>query len=66
MGRLLADGWVPPLPYAELDQARSSVPARLRSLVLPSQQVWDRCWSFPPLTPDQRAALEASWAASTP
>lgn len=66
MGRLLGDGWVPPLPYAELDQARSSVPARLRSLVLPSQQVWDRCWSFPPLTPDQRAALEATWAASTP
>lgn len=66
MGRLLADGWVPPLPHAALDPVRSSVPARLRSLVLPSQQVWDRCWSFQPLKPDERAALEATWTASAP
>ncbi|MGC6483135.1 MAG: ABC transporter substrate-binding protein [Synechococcus sp.] len=66
LGRLLRDGWVPPLPPAELQQARHLVPTRLQSVVLPSQQIWDQCWSFPPLTVKERSVLEARWSASAP
>lgn len=66
LGRLLADGWVPPLAEATLVQARASVPARLRPLVLPPQEIWDRCWSFKSLSASERSQLSERWEASSP
>jgi hypothetical protein len=34
--------------------------------VLPSQEVWSRCWSLPPLTATQQVELEQRWSQSTP
>jgi len=66
MGRLLAEGWVPPLPATDLARGRSSVPSRLRGLVLPSQEILERCWSFGSLSESERLQLTARWDASSP
>ena len=64
--RLLAQGWIPPLPREVLLEAGSRIPTDLRSLVLPSQEVWSRSWSLYPLDADEVLSLQARWRASAP
>jgi len=64
--RLLAAGWVPPLPHAELERAAGSLPPSQRALLVPPEAVLQRSWSLPPLTPPQREALQALWDGAAP
>jgi hypothetical protein len=66
LSRLLSAGWVPPLARSQLSIAMSRVPKRLRALVLPSNEVWQRCWNLAPLDPSEQDAMKAKWKASTP
>ncbi|CAI8163938.1 MAG: ABC transporter substrate-binding protein [Prochlorococcus sp.] len=60
--QLLANGWIPPLSRAELQPAIRSIPKPYQQIVLPSDQVWSRCWSLPPLTLEEQAELEQRWS----
>jgi hypothetical protein len=64
--RLLQEGWRAPLATAVLDADRSQLPGRWRSLVLPPDDLWNKCWSLPPLSPEQRISLAERWRASAP
>lgn len=64
--RLLATGWVPPLPRPQLASACASLPAAQRRLLLPPEAVQERCWSLPPLNPSEREALQALWDGAAP
>ena len=64
LAALLQAGWVPPLPRAVLEPEVRRFPEPLASLLLPGQEVLDRCWSLPPLTTPQRLALQTVWDAS--
>jgi len=66
--RLLAAGWVPPLPDALLERAVAPFPPELRQLLHPPAAVLARCRSLPPLLPAERLRLQALWdgAASRP
>ncbi len=66
LSRLLSAGWVPPLARSQLSIAMSRVPKRIRALVLPSNEVWQRCWNLAPLDPSEQDAMKAKWKASTP
>ena len=66
LGQLLAGGWIPPLPRAELRLALRAIPKAYRSIVLPSKEVWSRCWSLPVLTAVQQIELDQRWSQSTP
>ncbi len=66
LGRLLSAGWVPPLARSQLSTAMSRVPKRLRALVLPSDEIWQRCWNLAPLDLSEQDALEAKWKALAP
>jgi hypothetical protein len=64
LAALLGAGWVPPLPRAVLEPEVRRFPASLAPLLLPGQEVLERCWSLPPLTTPQRLALQTVWDAS--
>jgi len=64
--RLLAAGWVPPLPAAELQQALRVLPGPQAALLLPPEAVLQRCWSQPPLPAAQRLAWQTLWDAAAP
>lgn len=64
--RLLAAGWVPPLPRSRLEPAAASLPARQRTLLLPPDDLLARCWSLPPLSAEQRDQLQALWDGASP
>lgn len=64
--RLLAAGWVPPLPRAQLEAAAAFLPSAQRQLLLPPEAVLQRCWSLPPLTEPERETLQELWEEATP
>ncbi len=63
---LLARGWTPPIPRAQLYEARNLISDSYKEYVLPPQEVWDNCWSFKRLSAFDRKRLQEFWEASTP
>ena len=61
LDRLLAAGWVPPLPEKQLQPALARWPERLRPLLLPPAAVLARCSSLPPLAASQQQRLQVLW-----
>jgi putative spermidine/putrescine transport system substrate-binding protein len=66
LGRLLAAGWVPPLPQPILERACVGFPAPLRALLVPPAGVIERCVDLPPLGAAERLALQDLWDRSAP
>jgi hypothetical protein len=64
--RLLAAGWVPPLPRAELERAATSLPQLQRSLLLPPVDLLARCRALQPLGEGERQSLQDLWDSTAP
>ncbi len=63
---LLAGGWLPPLPPAQLAPLVARFPVALRALLAPDPALLARCWSLPPLAARERLALQTLWDAAAP
>jgi hypothetical protein len=61
LDRLLAAGWVPPLPPQRLQPALARWPQRLRPLLLPPPAVLARCSNLPPFSPAEQLRWQALW-----
>ena len=64
--RLLAGGWVPPLPRPALVEALQGFPPAMAELLLPPESVLERCGDLPPLTPGDRYRLQELWNSTQP
>ncbi|MCP9941610.1 twin-arginine translocation pathway signal [Cyanobium sp. ATX 6E8] len=64
--QLLARGWVPPLPQAQLAPMARRFPAAMAALLLPGDALLQRCWSLPPLSLAQQLAQQNLWDAAAP
>ncbi|MFM7236047.1 MAG: twin-arginine translocation pathway signal [Cyanobium sp.] len=61
LARVLAAGWVPPLPTPELAAALQGFPTSVVQLLLPPEPVRERCRALPPLLPEERRRLQELW-----
>ncbi|MBM5790756.1 MAG: hypothetical protein FJ053_03170 [Cyanobacteria bacterium M_surface_10_m1_298] len=59
--RLLAAGWVPPLPRPQLDALLRRWPPRLRPLLLPPEPVLSRCTNLVAFSPTERKRWQSLW-----
>ena len=66
LGKLLANGWIPPISRAELRSSLVGIPEEYQPIILPSDEVWQRCWSIPPLGPIAKKKLLELWERSSP
>ncbi len=66
LAKLLAKGWIPPLRLEELQGALDQTPIKYHQILLPPEAIWNRCWSFSPLTTFEKIRLENLWLNSTP
>ena len=62
---LLARGWTPPLPLNKLRESTSFTLEKNQSRLIPSNLTWERCWSLPSLTLNEKIRLEAKWRDSS-
>lgn len=65
LARVLAAGWVPPLPRSALSAALEAFPPALARLLLPPEAVLARCHDLPPLAADERQHLQELWNGTT-
>ena len=63
---LLLNGWRAPLTPDVMENHRKSLPRPWHYLLLPPASLWERCWSLPPLTAEERLVLQDRWRASAP
>ena len=61
LDRLLAGGWVPPLPRARLKPALARWPERLRALLLPPEAVLQRCSNLEAFGPSEQQRWQQLW-----
>jgi putative spermidine/putrescine transport system substrate-binding protein len=66
LDRLLAGGWVPPLPREQLAPALKRWPLQLRGLLLPPPAVLARCTNLEPLTAMERQRRQQLWDRAAP
>ncbi len=66
LAKLLASGWLPAISREELTSGLSVISSAYRSVALPSESVWKKCWSLPPLTKKAQTELLQQWKQSTP
>jgi putative spermidine/putrescine transport system substrate-binding protein len=59
--RLLAAGWVPPLPRPTLAAALEGFASTVTRLLLPPEPVLERCRDLPPLNPAEKRRLQNLW-----
>lgn len=64
--RLLAAGWVPPLPRPSLEAALQGFSPSLQRVLLPPEPVLQRCRDLPPLEPQERNRLQKLWDSTNP
>lgn len=64
--RVLATGWVPPLPRPLLVSALKGFAPVLTELLLPPEAVLGRCTDLPPLQPAERRQLQELWSSTSP
>ena len=63
---LLLNGWRAPLEAEAMEMERPDLPKPWRDLLLPPASLWERCWSLPPLTAEERLVLQDRWRDSAP
>jgi len=61
LDRLLAGGWVPPLPRARLKPALARWPERLRPLLLPPEAVLQHCTHLVAYSPSEQRRWQQLW-----
>ena len=66
LNRLLAKGWVPPLPAGRLAAPLSAWPEPIAELMLPAPEVLARCTSLAPFSAAERIQWQALWDQAAP
>lgn len=64
--RVLAAGWVPPVPRSSLQDALQGFSPAEARLLLPPEAVLQRCKDLPPLQPQARQRLQELWDHTAP
>jgi len=66
LAKLLARGWIPPLPNVELLKASNYISNKHKSIVLPPDSFWLNSWSLYPMSTFEIDRLNNLWKESTP
>lgn len=64
VGRSLGRGWTPSFDHGRLSEFKYLIPEPYHSVLIPPDEVWQKCWSLPPLSYAERERLEGVWSRS--
>ena len=58
---VISKGFLPPTNLSDLRRKNIDVPQRYKSIFLPEESVWNRCWSLPILSFKDKKELALTW-----
>ncbi len=59
--RVISKGFLPPTSFSDLRSQNINVSQRYQSIFLPEETVWNKCWSLPILTFEEKKDLALNW-----
>ena len=59
--RLISKGYLPPTSFSYLKRKDKNVSRRYQSIIPPSENVWNKCWSLPILSKEEKKELAFIW-----
>ncbi len=59
--RVISKGFLPPTSFSDLREKNINIPHRYRSIFIPKASVWNKCWSLPILSLDEKKDLALKW-----
>ena len=61
LSRVISKGFLPPTNLSELRIKNINVPQKYQSTFLPEENVWNKCWSLPALSFEEKKELALNW-----
>ena len=59
--RVISKGFLPPTNLSDLRRKNINVPQKYKSIFLPEESVWNKCWSLPLLSSQRKKDLALNW-----
>ena len=59
--RLIRKGFLPPTSFSDLRGQNINIPKKYQSIFLPEESIWNKCWSLPLLSFEERKDLALVW-----
>ena len=59
--RLIREGYLPASSFSDLNRKNRNVSERYQSIFPPSESFWNRCWSLPMLSDEEKKDLALNW-----
>ena len=59
--RVIRKGFLPPTSFSDLRRKNINVLQRYQSIFIPEENVWNKCWSLPLLSLDEKKDLALKW-----
>ena len=59
--RVISKGYLPPTSFPDLKRKNINVSKRYQSIFLPEESVWNKCWSLPLLSFEDKKDLALNW-----
>tara|TARA_Y100001968_G_scaffold84559_1_gene75693 strand:+ start:309 stop:1310 length:1002 start_codon:yes stop_codon:yes gene_type:complete len=59
--RLISKGYLPPTSFSYLKRKDKNVSRRYQSIIPPAENVWNKCWSLPILSKEEKKELAFIW-----
>ena len=59
--RVIRKGFLPPTSFSNLRRKNINVSQKYQSVFVPEDSVWNKCWSLPILTVEEKKDLALSW-----
>ncbi len=59
--RVVSKGFLPPTSFSDLRRKNLNVPPQYQSIFLPEESVWNKCWSLPMLSFEEKKDLAFNW-----
>ena len=61
LSRVISKGFLPPTNLSDLRRENINVPQKYKSIFLPGESFWNKCWSLPRLNLERKKDLVLNW-----
>ena len=59
--RVISKGFLPPTGFSDLGRKNINISKRYQSIFIPEENVWNKCWSLPVLSFEEKKDLAFNW-----
>ncbi len=62
--RVIRKGFLPPTDFSDINRKNINIAQRYQFIFIPDESVWDKCWSLPMLSGEDKKKLALNWNSS--